>query len=72
MTKHTEPVADWQLWWAWYPVCSIDWGWVWMAWVIRKPIPQGYVDPRDPNAKHFGEEFSQKLTGRWYRGDTWS
>ena len=32
------PVADWHRWFAWYPVDTVDYGYVWLARIWRRRI----------------------------------
>lgn len=57
--------AEWHDWFCWYPVHSIEYGWVWLRWVHRKAIPKDYVDQAE--YKHVGALITEHLTGCWHR-----
>lgn len=58
---------EWHTWWAWYPVYSIQYGWVLFRYLHRKQIPDDYVDMRYPWVVSWSEKFSEKITGCWHR-----
>lgn len=59
--------SNWHDWFAWYPVYSIEYGWVWLRWLRRKQIPADYKCPIHPAYKRWGESIGEYLTGCWHR-----
>lgn len=39
-TRHWRD--NWHLWFAWYPVLTLEGVWKWGSFIIRKPIPKDY------------------------------
>lgn len=57
--------VDWHNWFAWYPVYTFEYGFVWFRTVRRKPIPADFKDRYA--TKSLAHRFMAKLTGCWYR-----
>lgn len=56
---------EWHKWFCWYPVYSVEYGWVWLRFWDRKQVPQDYVDRA--RKKAVSARFSEWATGYWHR-----
>lgn len=61
----TSSKTEWHDWFCWYPVYSIEYGWVWLRHLNRKAIPENYVSP--VRCRKVSEKLSETLTGCWHR-----
>lgn len=57
--------SEWHDWFAWYPVYSVEYGWVWLRWLHRKEIPADYKDRAV--YKEVSAILCEKLTNCWHR-----
>lgn len=55
---------NWHTWFAWYPVCTIEVGWVWLRRVKRKQIPPDFTCTWQ---RPMSLKLSEWLTGCWHR-----